>query len=43
VPAHVRAATERLTARIGPDFTPAHDEDPLDDCAVLVRYCLDGV
>jgi hypothetical protein len=39
VPQEVRKAAERLTARVRPDFTPAHSHDPIEDARTIIRYC----
>lgn len=40
VPGNIRAAAERLTARITPDFRPPHAEDPADDARLLIGWLL---
>jgi hypothetical protein len=40
-PAKVREAAERLTARVTPEFTSPHAEDPLDDADIVIRRLLD--
>ncbi len=40
-PEEARGAAARLSARITPQFLPAHPDDPVDDALLIVR-CLSG-
>jgi len=40
LPEDIRNAAARLTARVKPDHTLPHDEDPLKDAALLVQELL---
>jgi hypothetical protein len=41
-PPEVREAAGRLTARVTPEFTSPHGEDPLDDADIVIRRLLEG-
>lgn len=41
VPAAVRDAALRLTAKITEQFTPAFPTDPLEDCRIIVAHMLE--
>lgn len=43
VPAAVRAAAQRLTARITQDHVLPHPEDPIEDASTIIRFASEAV